>query len=322
MKIAILEDYQDAVRHLPCFSLLRGHEVDVFTKPMTSEEMVRMLFAYEAFVLIRERTRIDEVLLSQLPQLRVISQTGKLSGNVDVSAAQRRGVALLEGVGDPTAPAELSWALLMSAYRRIPQYVSNLKENRWQCTALESAHNTIGRALKGDVLGVWGYGKIGQRVACYARTFGMDVIVWGSEESRLRALSDGYQAAQSKDAFFSGADVVTLHLRLTESTRGLVQASDLASMKPTALLLNTSRAELIASGALLEALRKGRPGFAALDVFEKEPLGANDPLLRMPNVVATPHLGYVEQKSYEYYFAAAFRNLVEFANGARSNTAH
>jgi D-3-phosphoglycerate dehydrogenase len=314
MKIAILEDYQDAVRHLPCFSLLSGHVVDVFTQRMDLEEMARVLLPYEALVLIRERTKIDEPLLRQLPRLRIISQTGKLSGNVDVKAAQRHGVALLEGIGDPTAPAELSWALLMAAYRRIPQYVSQFKENRWQCVSLEDSHNTIGRALKGDVLGIWGFGKVGQRMAHFAQAFDMDVMVWGSEESRSRAIVEGYRVARSKNAFFSEADVVTLHLRLNESTRGLVQTSDLLSMKPSALLLNTSRAELIAPGALLEALQRGRPGFAAVDVFEREPVELNSPLLNMPNVVATPHLGYVEQKSYEYYFSAAFHNLIEFVN--------
>ncbi len=319
MKIAILEDYQDAVRHLSCFSLLSGYDVDVFTQRMDLEEMARVLLPYEALVLIRERTKIDEPLLRQLPRLRIISQTGKLSGNVDVKAAQRHGVVLLEGIGDPTAPAELSWALLMAAYRRIPQYVSQLKENRWQCVSLEDSHNTIGRALKGDVLGIWGYGKIGRRMARFARAFDMDVMVWGSEESRSRAISEGYRAARSKRSFFSEADVVTLHLRLNASTRGLVQAGDLSSMKSSALLLNTSRAELIEPGALLESLQKGRPGFAAVDVFEREPIEPNAPLLNMPNVIATPHLGYVEQKSYEHYFSAALHNLMEFVNGRGGN---
>jgi D-3-phosphoglycerate dehydrogenase len=318
MKIAILEDYQDAVRRLPCFSLLQGHEVDVFTEPMDNDAMAQRLAEHEAVVLIRERTHISAELLDRLPRLRLISQTGKVSANVDMVAAQQRGVTVLEGVGDPTAPAELSWALLMAAYRRLPQYVSQLQNGHWQRVSGNLAHNSIGRALKGDVLGIWGYGKIGQRMARYARTFDMDVMVWGRAASMDLARADGHRVAASKEAFFEEADVVTLHLRLNDATRGMVQATDLARMKPTALLLNTSRAELLESGALLTALQQGRPGYAAVDVFEQEPLAANDPLLRMANVVATPHLGYVEQKGYELYFSAALRNVLDYV--ARQST--
>ena len=313
MKIAILEDYQDAVRHLPCFSLLQGHEVDVFTEPMDDDAMAQRLAEHEAVVLIRERTHITAELLDRLPRLRLISQTGKVSGNVDMAAAKQRGVAVLEGVGDPTAPSELSWALLMAAYRRLPHYVSQLQAGYWQRVSGDTAHNTIGRALKGDILGIWGYGKIGQRMARYARAFDMQVLVWGRAASLDLARSDGHQVAASKEAFFAEADAVTLHLRLNDVTRGIVQACDLAQMKSSALLLNTSRAELIEPGALIAALRQGRPGFAAIDVFEQEPLLANDPLLHMANVVATPHLGYVEQKGYELYFSAALRNVLAFA---------
>lgn len=313
MKIAILEDYQDAVRRLPCFSLLDGHQVDVFTEPMDEGAMAQHLAQHEAVVLIRERTHITAALLDRLPRLRLISQTGKVSGNVDMVAAAQRGVTVMEGVGDPTAPAELSWALLLAAYRRIPQYVSALQAGHWQRVSSDGLHNTIGRALKGDVLGIWGYGKIGQRMARYAQAFDMPVLVWGREPSRAQALADGHRVAASKEAFFAEADVVSLHLRLNDATRGVVTASDLASMKPSALLLNTSRAELIEPGALLRALQQGRPGFAAVDVFEQEPLPASDPLLQLPNVVATPHLGYVEQKGYELYFSAALRNVLRFA---------
>lgn len=317
MKIAILEDYQDAVRHLPCFSLLEGHEVEVFTEPMDDNAMAQHLAEHEAVVLIRERTHITAALLDRLPRLRLISQTGKVSGNVDMAAAAQRGVTVMEGVGDPTAPAELSWALLLAAYRRIPQYVSQLQSGRWQRVSGDGQHNTIGRALKGDVLGIWGYGKIGQRMARYARAFDMDVLVWGREPSREKALADGQRVASSKEAFFAEADVATLHLRLNDATRGIVTASDLARMKPSALLLNTSRAELIEPGALLVALQQGRPGFAAVDVFEQEPLPVSDPLLHMANVVATPHLGYVEQKGYELYFSDALRNVLAFAAQAK-----
>jgi len=317
MKIAILEDYQDAVRRLPCFSLLDGHEADVFTEPMDDDAMARHLAEHEALVLIRERTHVSAALLDRLPRLRLISQTGKVSGNVDMAAAAQRGVTVMEGIGDPTAPAELSWALLMAAYRRIPQYVSQLQAGSWQQVTGDPAHNTIGRALKGDVLGIWGYGKIGQCMARYARAFEMDVLVWGREPSRDKALADGHRVAASKAAFFAESDVVSLHLRLNDATRGIVTDGDLALMKPNALLLNTSRAELIGAGALLEALRKGRPGYAAVDVFEQEPLPAFDPLLQMVNVVATPHLGYVEQKGYELYFSAALSNVLAYASQAQ-----
>jgi len=312
MKIAILEDYQDAVCRLPCFSMLNGHQVDVFTEPMDEDAMAQHLAEHEAVVLIRERTHITAALLDRLPRLRLISQTGKVSGNVDMAAAALRGVTVMEGVGDPTAPAELSWALLLAAYRRIPQYVSALQAGHWQRVSIDGVHNTIGRALKGDVLGIWGYGKIGQRMARYAQAFDMPVLVWGREPSRAQALADGHRVAASKEAFFAEADVVTLHLRLNDATRGVVTASDLARMKPSALLLNTSRAELIEPGALLRVLQEGRPGFVAVDVFEQEPLPVSDPLLQLPNVVATPHLGYVEQKGYELYFAAALRNVLVF----------
>jgi D-3-phosphoglycerate dehydrogenase len=313
MKVAILEDYQDAVRKLPCFALLDGHEVDVFTDPLSEDEMVQRLADHEALVLIRERTIITASLLARLPRLRLISQTGKVSGHVDVEEAQRRGVTVMEGVGDPTAPAELTWALLMSAYRRIPQYVAHMKAGHWQMVSADPAHNLIGRAVKGDVLGIWGYGKIGQRIARYGKAFDMEVLVWGREASRAKAQADGYRVADTKEALFQQADIVSLHLRLNEATRGILKASDLALMKPTALLVNTSRSELIETGALLAALIRGQPGHAALDVFVHEPINPNDPLLMLDNVVTTPHLGYVEYKGYELYFSAALRNVLAFA---------
>lgn len=312
MKIAILDDYQDAVRKLPCLALLNGHEVDVFTEPMDEDALAQHLAQHEAVVLIRERSHMTDTLLARLPKLRLISQTGKVSGNVDMEATKLHGITVMEGVGDPTAPAELSWALIMAAYRRIPQYVAHMKAGRWQMSSADPAHNGIGRAVKGDVLGIWGYGKIGQRMAHYARAFDMDVLVWGREASRDKALADGYRVAASKQALFEQADVLTLHLRLSDATRGIVKASDLALMKPTALLVNTSRSELIETGALLVALQQGRPGFASLDVFDREPIDPQDPLLQMDNVLASPHLGYVEQKGYELYFSAALQNVVRF----------
>ena len=320
MKIAILDDYQDAVRHLDCFALLNGHEVKVFNNSSRGVgQLAARLAPFDALVLIRERTEISKALLDKLPNLKLISQTGKVSGHVDVAAATARGVSIVEGVGDPTAPAELTWALIMDASRRVTRYAANLKQGVWQSASLEPRHNSLGVALKGRTLGIWGYGKIGRRIAGYGRAFGMKVLVWGREPSRQAAQQDGLAVAESKEAFFAQSDVLTLHLRLNEATRGIVQAADLAAMKPTALLVNTSRAELIAPGALEAALLAGHPGQAALDVFEQEPLRTDDPLLKMDNVLATPHLGYVEKDGYELYFNAAFQNIVDFASGSPKN---
>jgi D-3-phosphoglycerate dehydrogenase len=320
MKIAILDDYQDCVRHLDCFRLLDGHEVKVFTNSAKGVgQLAIRLAAFDALVLIRERTAISRALLAKLPNLKLISQTGKVSGHVDVAAATERGVVIVEGTGDPTAPAELTWALIMAASRKIPQYAGLLKEGLWQTSSLLPEHNTLGTTLKGRTLGIWGYGKIGKLIARYAQAFGMHVMIWGRDASRAQAVQDGLHAAESREAFFEQADVLTLHLRLNDATRGIVTAEDLARMKPSALFVNTSRAELVAAGALENALEQKRPGRAALDVFESEPLPKESPLLRMENVLATPHLGYVERNSYELYFAAAFRNVVEFANGRPQN---
>jgi D-3-phosphoglycerate dehydrogenase / 2-oxoglutarate reductase len=319
MKIAILDDYQDAVRQLDCFALLQQHEVKVFNNSARGVGQLAIRLAdFDALVLIRERTSITRPLFSRLPKLKLISQTGKVSGHVDVAAATAAGVAIAEGVGDPTAPAELTWALIMAAMRRVPAYADNLKFGTWQAASLNPAYNGLGRVLKGRTLGIWGYGKIGRMVAGYGRAFGMRVLVWGREASLAAATQDGFEAAASRAAFFSDADVLTLHLRLNDATRGTVTAEDLALMKNDALLVNTSRAELIVAGALEAALTCGRPGFAALDVFESEPLTPDAPLLRMENVLATPHLGYVEKNSYELYFRAAFENIVNFADGKPS----
>ncbi|HEX2531328.1 MAG TPA: D-2-hydroxyacid dehydrogenase family protein [Burkholderiaceae bacterium] len=320
MKIAILDDYQDCVRHLDCFRLLDGHEVKVFTNSARGVGQLAIRLAdFEALVLIRERTTLPKLLLRKLPRLRLISQTGKVSGHIDVTAATECGIAIAEGAGDPTATAELTWALIMAASRRIPQYVANLKEGLWQTVSLSPERNLLGNVLKGQTLGIWGYGKIGKLVAGYGKAFGMQVVIWGRDASRAQAVADGYAAAPSKRALFSEADVLSLHLRLNDATRGVVVADDFACMKSSALFVNTSRAELVAAGALEAALTQGRPGYAALDVFEREPLPPTSPLLRMENVLATPHLGYVEKNSYELYFRAAFQNLVDFANGTPKN---
>ncbi len=317
MKIAILDDYQDVVHKLDCFQLLADHEVKVFNNSARGlGQLAIRLAPFDALVLIRERTAFPRALLAKLPNLKLISQTGKVSGHVDVAAATERGIAIAEGVGSPVAPAELTWALIMAASRRILPYANNLKDGLWQTASINPLLNGLGRVLHGRTLGIWGYGKIGRLLAGYAKVFGMTVMVWGSDRSRAAAEADGYLAAPSRDAFFAQADVLSLHLRLADGTRGIVTAEDLARMKPDALFVNTSRAELVAEGALEAALRKGYPGQAAIDVYTSEPLAPDAPILKMPTVLATPHLGYVEQDSYEMYFRAAFENLVNFANGA------
>ena len=320
MKIAILDDYQDAVRGLDCFRLLDGHEVKVFHNSAKGlGQLAIRLAPFDALVLIRERTALPRTLLAKLPNLKLISQTGKVSGHIDVAAATEHGIAIAEGIGSPVAPAELTWALIMAASRKIVPYANNLKDGLWQTASINPQLNGLGRSLHGRVLGLWGYGKIGKLVAGYARAFGMRVIVWGSENSRQAALADGFEQAASREALFEGTDVLSLHLRLAEGTRGIVTPDDLARMKPDALFVNTSRAELVAEGALEDALRKGRPGAAALDVFTSEPLAADAELLRIPTVLATPHLGYVEEDSYEIYFQIAFENVLKFAEGKPDN---
>jgi D-3-phosphoglycerate dehydrogenase len=277
----------------------------------------------EVLVLIRERTHFPRQLLEKLPRLRLISQTGKVGSHIDVEACTRLGIAVAEGVGSPVAPAELTWALIMAAMRRVPQYIGNLKHGAWQQSGLKASSMPvnfgIGMVLHGKTLGVWGYGRIGQLVASYARAFGMRVMVWGSESARERAELDGHASAPSCETFFEECDVLSLHLRLTDTTRGVVKIEHLSRMKPTSLLVNTSRAELIEEGALVSALNRGRPGMAAVDVFESEPILQGHPLLRLENAVCTPHIGYVEQDSYEEYFGAAFDNVVNFVEGRPSH---
>jgi D-3-phosphoglycerate dehydrogenase len=323
MNIIILDDYQDAVRKLKCAALLEPLNAKVFTNTVKGigQLSVRLRDA-DVLVLIRERTHFPKALLEKLPRLKLISQTGKVGGHIDVPTATRMGIAVAEGVGSPWAPAEMTWALIMAAMRRLPQYIGNLKHGAWQQSGLKSAsmppNFAIGMVLRGKTLGIWGYGKIGQIVAGYARAFGMQVLVWGSEASRAKAVADGHQAAPDKDVFFATSDVLTLHLRLNDATRGVVRLDDLSRMKPTALIVNTSRAELIEDNALVAGLNRGRPGMAAVDVFESEPILQGHPLLRLENAVCTPHLGYVEQDSYELYFEAAFQNVINFMKNAPS----
>ncbi len=320
MNIVILDDYQDAVRKLRCAAKLESYPAKVYTNTVKGigQLSVRLRDA-DVIVLIRERTHISRQLLEKLPRLKLISQTGRLGPHVDVTACTDRGVVVTEGVGSPVAPAELTWALVMAAMRRLPQYIGTLKHGAWQQSGMKAASMPanfgLGQVLRGKTLGIWGYGRIGQLVAGYGKAFGMKVLVWGSHASRSRAEADGHSAAASRDEFFSVSDVLSIHLRLNEETQGIVTLEDLSRMKPTALFVNTSRAELVEPDALIAGLNRGRPGLAAIDVFESEPILQGHALLRLENCICTPHIGYVEQESYELYFGAAFENVVNFIQG-------
>ncbi|MDX3906240.1 MAG: D-2-hydroxyacid dehydrogenase family protein [Pigmentiphaga sp.] len=324
MRITILDDYQDAVRKLECFSLLGSHEVKVYNNTVKGlgQLAVRLRDA-ETLVLIRERTVITRGLLDKLPQLKLISQTGRVGSHIDVAACTERGIAVAQGVGSPIAPAELTWALIMAAMRRIPQYVANLKHGAWQQSGMKAssmpANFGLGRTLHGRTLGLFGYGKIGKLVAGYGKAFGMKVVVWGRESTLERARADGLETASSKEALFESSDVLCLLLKLSDETRSIVTLADLQRMGPESLLVNTSRAELIEPDALVAALNRGRPGMAAIDVFETEPILQGHPLLRMENVICTPHIGFVERDSYELYFKVAFENIVAWTSGKPAN---
>ncbi len=324
MNIVILDDYQDAVRKLACASKLDAYPAKVYTNTVKGigQLSVRLKDA-DIIVLIRERTHLNRQLIEKLPRLKLVVQTGRVGSHIDVAACTERGIAVAEGIGSPIAPAELTWALVMAAMRRLPQYVGHLKHGAWQQAGLKAASMPpnfgLGSVLKGKTLGLWSYGKIGQIVAGYGRAFGMRVLVWGREASLSRAQADGFEVASSKADFFSQSDVISLHLRLVEETSGIVTLEDLSRMKPTALLVNTSRAELIEPEALIAALNRGRPGMAAVDVFESEPILQGHALLRLENCICTPHIGYVEQDSYEMYFGSAFDNIVNFIRGTPSN---
>jgi D-3-phosphoglycerate dehydrogenase len=324
MNIVILDDYQDAVRKLECAAKLDAYQAKVYTNTVKGmgQLAVRLKDA-DIVVLIRERTHMTRQLIDKLPRLKLIAQTGRAGEHVDVQACTERGIAVAEGVGSPIAPAELTWTLVLAAMRRLPQYVGNLKHGAWQQSGLKVGSMPpnfgLGSRLHGKTLGIWGYGKIGQLVAGYGKAFGMQVLVWGSETSRAKAAQDGYAVAASREAFFSHCDVLSLHLRLSDTTRGIVNTADLALMKPTSLLVNTSRAELIETDALIGGLNRGRPGMAAVDVFETEPILQGHALLRLENCVCSPHIGYVEQDSYEMYFSAAFDNVINFIRGTPTN---
>jgi D-3-phosphoglycerate dehydrogenase / 2-oxoglutarate reductase len=324
MNIVILDDYQDAVRKLRCAAKLEAYPAKVYTNTVKGigQLSVRLRDA-DVIVLIRERTHITRQLVEKLPRLKLISQTGRVSAHVDVQACTERGIAVAEGVGSPVAPAELTWALIMAATRRLPQYIGTLKHGGWQQSGLKSASMPpnfgLGVVLRGRTLGIWGYGKVGQLVAGYGKAFGMQVMVWGSQPAREKAIGDGLQAANSREELFAQSDVLTLHLRLSDETAGVVTLEDLSRMKPTSLLVNTSRAELVEHDALIAGLNRGRPGMAAVDVFESEPILQGHALLRLENCICTPHIGYVELDTYEMYFGAAFDNVVNFIKGQPSN---
>ena len=324
MNIVILDDYQDAVRKLACAAKLDAYPAKVYTNTVKGigQLSVRLRDA-DVIVLVRERTHITRQLVEKLPRLKLIAQTGRVGGHIDVPACTERGIAVAEGVGSPVAPAELTWALVMAATRRLPQYISMLKHGGWQQSGLKNASMPpnfgLGTVLRGKTLGIWGYRKIGSLVAGYGRAFGMKVLVWGRDPSLERAAADGHTPAQSRDELFASSDVLSVHLRLNAETTGIVRLEDLSRMKPTALLVNTSRAELIETDALIAALNRGRPGMAAVDVFESEPILQGHALLRLENCICTPHIGYVEQESYELYFGAAFDNVVNFIKGTPTN---
>lgn len=324
MNIVILDDYQDAVRKLACAAKLDAYTAKVHTNTVKGigQLSIRLKDA-DVIVLIRERTQLNRLLIEKLPKLKMIAQTGRVGSHIDIGACTERGVLVAEGVGSPTAPAELTWALIMAAARRVPQYVAHLKHGAWQQSGLKStampSNFGIGMVLKDKTLGIWSYGKIGEILAGYGRAFGMRVLVWGGDTSRQRAVVDGYEVAGSKAEFFEQSDVLSMHLRLGSDTQGIVTLDDLSRMKPTALFVNTSRAELIQPEALISALNRGRPGLAAVDVFESEPILQGHALLRLENCICTPHIGYVEQGSYEMYFSSAFDNVVNFIKGSPTN---
>lgn len=312
MNITILDDYFDTVRTLDCFKLLEGHDVTVWTDHVQdTDALAERLKDTEILVLIRERTKIRSPLLDRLSRLKLISQRS-VYPHIDVDDCTRLGVVLSSSqhAGSPSyATAELTWGMIISAMRQIPQQMASLKAGNWQ--------SGVGRSLRGKTLGIYGYGRIGRAVADYGAAFGMKVLFWASEGSRARAAQDGAAVAESREAFFEQSDVLTLHLRLYDSTRYIVTAEDLARMKPSALLVNTSRAPLIEKDALVTALRAGRPGMAAVDVYEEEPMrDTGHPLLAMNNVVCTPHLGYVTADEYEIAFTEIFEQIVAFQNGA------
>jgi len=315
MKVSILDDYHDTLRTLDCFKKLAAHDVKIWNDHVQNVDVLAdRLRDTEALVLIRERTQIRAPLLERLNKLKLISQRS-VYPHIDIDACTSRGVIVSSSqhADAPSyATAELTWGLILAAVRQIPQQMASLKSGSWQMG--------VGNSLREKTLGIYGYGRIGSVIASYGKAFGMKVVVWARDASLAKAQTDGYTAARSKDAFFEQCDVISLHMRLVEATRGIVTAADLARMKPTALIVNTSRAPLIESGALVAALQAGRPGMAAIDVFEEEPVvDTRHPLLAMKNVVCTPHIGYVTREEYEIQFADIFDQIVAYSAGKPIN---
>jgi D-3-phosphoglycerate dehydrogenase / 2-oxoglutarate reductase len=315
MKVSILDDYHDTLRTLACFQKLAGHDVTIWNDHVQGlDTLAARLKDTEALVLIRERTQIRATLLERLDKLKLISQRS-VYPHIDIDACTRRGVIVSSSLHPDTvsyATAELTWGLILAAMRQIPQQVAALPAGRWQ--------TGVGHSLREKTLGIYGYGRIGSVVAGWGKAFGMQVVVWARAASLANAQADGYIAARSKEAFFAGCDIISLHMRLVEATRGIVNADDLARMQPTALIVNTSRAGLIAPGALVAAVQAGHPGMAAVDVYEEEPvLDGAHPLLAMANVVCTPHIGYVTHEEYEIQFADIFDQINAYAAGQPIN---
>jgi len=313
MHIVISDDHQDCIRKLACFEKLSAHTVSIFNDTVTGTDALAERFKdADAIVLIRERTVITKELLDRLPKLKVISQTGKMASHVELESCKAQGLVVMDGRGSGAATAELNMLLILAALRRLVEEVARLKNGQWQ--------GYLGDQLSGKVLGVYGFGRIGKQVCHLGKAFGAKPLVWGRETSLKKAQEDGFATATSKEEFFSTSDIVCLQLRLNEETRHIVTAQDLALMKPTSLLVNASRAELIEEGALETALKKGRPAYAAVDTYESEPvLGANHPLLNLPNCLCTPHIGFVERDNYEAYFGIAFDNINAYVSGSPQN---
>jgi len=314
VKIAILDDYQDVFRTLKCYPRLKGHDVALYHDSVKEPaKLAERLNGADAVILLQQRTPFPRAAAERVTTLKLISQTGRNVGHIDVEACTAKGILVCgSGGGLPNHTAELTWGLIFSVLRHIPEEVQRLKAGRWQ--------TTIGTMVAGKTLGVYAYGRIGSIVARVGRAFDMKVLCWGREGSTAKARADGFEIAANREAFFETSDIVSLHVPLNKETRGIVRYTDLARMKPTALIVNTSRGPIVEEGALVRALKEGRPGFGAVDVYDDEPvLGGNHPLLKMDNVVCTPHLGYVDQETYEKYYGAAVDNILAFAAGKPVN---
>jgi D-3-phosphoglycerate dehydrogenase / 2-oxoglutarate reductase len=309
MHVVIPDDYQDCVRHLDCFEKLKDHQVTIYHDTVKGlDELVKRFYSADAIVLTRERTSITAELLSQLPNLKLVSQTGKINTHVDVRACQAAGVMVCDGSGSGACTVELNMLLILASLRNLVAENKRLHDGLWQ--------GSLGHQLNGKTVGILGFGRLGSQVSHLVKAFGAKPLVWGRESTLQKAQKEGFEVALSREVFFSTCDILTLQLRLTPQTLHIVTAQDLALMKPSATLVNVSRAELIETGALEAALKRGRPGFAAVDVYEEEPvLGANHPLLKLPNCLCTPHLGFVEKDNYELYFGTAFDNINAFDSG-------